>query len=92
MPKWNIDGKYQSCNWTCPPGSKSAAAAVPLLCYRVKQQEKMANYCKTIFGDALQTEPLDKYPVSALLLQHTAAVTITELDKVCVQGSVKQIW
>ncbi|KAM6969637.1 1-phosphatidylinositol 4,5-bisphosphate phosphodiesterase beta-2 isoform 2-T2 [Tautogolabrus adspersus] len=29
----------------------------------VKQQEKMANYCKTIFGDALQTEPLDKYPL-----------------------------
>ncbi|KAK1793389.1 hypothetical protein P4O66_011772 [Electrophorus voltai] len=30
----------------------------------VKQQEKMANYCKTIFGDALLTEPLEKYPVS----------------------------
>uniref|UniRef100_A0A8C4GD99 Phosphoinositide phospholipase C n=1 Tax=Dicentrarchus labrax TaxID=13489 RepID=A0A8C4GD99_DICLA len=29
----------------------------------VKQQEKMANYCKTIFGDALLTEPLDKYPL-----------------------------
>ncbi|XP_074547434.1 1-phosphatidylinositol 4,5-bisphosphate phosphodiesterase beta-2 [Halichoeres trimaculatus] len=29
----------------------------------VKQQEKMANYCKNIFGDALLTEPLDKYPL-----------------------------
>uniref|UniRef100_A0AAQ4P7M5 Phosphoinositide phospholipase C n=1 Tax=Gasterosteus aculeatus aculeatus TaxID=481459 RepID=A0AAQ4P7M5_GASAC len=29
----------------------------------VKQQEKMANYCKTIFGDALLTDPLDKYPL-----------------------------
>uniref|UniRef100_A0A665UW96 1-phosphatidylinositol 4,5-bisphosphate phosphodiesterase n=1 Tax=Echeneis naucrates TaxID=173247 RepID=A0A665UW96_ECHNA len=29
----------------------------------VKQQEKMANYCKAIFGDALLTEPLDKYPL-----------------------------
>ncbi|KAA8582327.1 hypothetical protein FQN60_009067 [Etheostoma spectabile] len=29
----------------------------------VKQQEKMANYCKTIFGDALLTDPLDKYPI-----------------------------
>ncbi|XP_070776149.1 1-phosphatidylinositol 4,5-bisphosphate phosphodiesterase beta-2 isoform X1 [Enoplosus armatus] len=29
----------------------------------VKQQEKMASYCKTIFGDALLTEPLDKYPL-----------------------------
>ncbi|XP_037097961.1 1-phosphatidylinositol 4,5-bisphosphate phosphodiesterase beta-2 isoform X1 [Syngnathus acus] len=29
----------------------------------VKQQEKMANYCKTIFGNALLTEPLDKYPL-----------------------------
>ena len=35
-----------------------------LWCARVKQQEKMANYCKTIFGDALLTDPLDKYPVS----------------------------
>lgn len=42
-----------------------AMRCVYVLCYRVKQQEKMANYCKTIFGDALQTEPLDKYPVSA---------------------------
>ncbi|XP_030622930.1 1-phosphatidylinositol 4,5-bisphosphate phosphodiesterase beta-2 [Chanos chanos] len=29
----------------------------------VKQQEKMANYCKTIFGDALLIDPLDKYPL-----------------------------
>lgn len=28
----------------------------------------MANYCKTIFGEALLTEPLDKYPVSTSLL------------------------
>lgn len=38
-----------------------------LVCFRVKQQEKMANYCKTIFGDALLTEPLEKYPVSSPL-------------------------
>ncbi|XP_066510277.1 1-phosphatidylinositol 4,5-bisphosphate phosphodiesterase beta-2 [Hoplias malabaricus] len=31
----------------------------------VKQQEKMANYCKTIFGDALLTDPLEKYPLKA---------------------------
>ncbi|XP_061551921.1 1-phosphatidylinositol 4,5-bisphosphate phosphodiesterase beta-2 [Phycodurus eques] len=31
----------------------------------VKQQEKMANYCKTIFGNALLTEPLDKYPMKS---------------------------
>uniref|UniRef100_A0A8C7FTF9 1-phosphatidylinositol 4,5-bisphosphate phosphodiesterase n=1 Tax=Oncorhynchus kisutch TaxID=8019 RepID=A0A8C7FTF9_ONCKI len=29
----------------------------------VKQQEKMANYCKTIFGDMLLMDPLDKYPM-----------------------------
>ncbi|KAI4804121.1 hypothetical protein KUCAC02_025763 [Chaenocephalus aceratus] len=29
----------------------------------VKQQETMADYCKTIFGDALLTDPLDKYPL-----------------------------
>lgn len=44
---------------------------VTVLYSRVKQQEKMANYCKTIFGDALLTEPLDKYPVSTLL-QHSS--------------------
>lgn len=40
---------------------------VTLLYCSVKQQEKMANYCKTIFGEALLTEPLDKYPVSTPL-------------------------
>ncbi|XP_060735080.1 1-phosphatidylinositol 4,5-bisphosphate phosphodiesterase beta-2 [Tachysurus vachellii] len=29
----------------------------------VKQQEKMANYCRTIFGDALLSDPLEKYPL-----------------------------
>uniref|UniRef100_A0A8C5WJG9 1-phosphatidylinositol 4,5-bisphosphate phosphodiesterase n=1 Tax=Leptobrachium leishanense TaxID=445787 RepID=A0A8C5WJG9_9ANUR len=28
-----------------------------------KQQAKMAEYCRTIFGDALLTEPLEKYPL-----------------------------
>ncbi|XP_052009464.1 1-phosphatidylinositol 4,5-bisphosphate phosphodiesterase beta-2-like [Xyrauchen texanus] len=28
-----------------------------------KQQEKMANYCRTIFGDALLVDLLDKYPL-----------------------------
>lgn len=31
---------------------------------RPKQQAKMAEYCRTIFGDMLLTEPLEKYPVS----------------------------
>ncbi|XP_062864063.1 1-phosphatidylinositol 4,5-bisphosphate phosphodiesterase beta-1-like [Trichomycterus rosablanca] len=30
-----------------------------------KQQAKMAEYCRSIFGDALLTEPLEKYPVEA---------------------------
>ena len=29
-----------------------------------KQQIKMANYCKEIFGDLLLKEALDDYPVS----------------------------
>ncbi|XP_051578768.1 1-phosphatidylinositol 4,5-bisphosphate phosphodiesterase beta-2-like [Myxocyprinus asiaticus] len=29
----------------------------------VKQQEKMAEYCRTIFGDALLVDVLDKYPL-----------------------------
>uniref|UniRef100_A0A8D0HP81 1-phosphatidylinositol 4,5-bisphosphate phosphodiesterase n=1 Tax=Sphenodon punctatus TaxID=8508 RepID=A0A8D0HP81_SPHPU len=28
-----------------------------------KQQAKMAEYCRTIFGDMLLTEPLEKYPI-----------------------------
>ncbi|MED6272539.1 1-phosphatidylinositol 4,5-bisphosphate phosphodiesterase beta-3, partial [Characodon lateralis] len=28
-----------------------------------KQQAKMAEYCRTIFGDALLIDPLDKYPL-----------------------------
>lgn len=31
---------------------------------RPKQQAKMAEYCRTIFGDMLLTEPLEKFPVS----------------------------
>ena len=31
---------------------------------RPKQQAKMAEYCRSIFGDALLTEPLEKYLVS----------------------------
>ena len=31
---------------------------------RAKQQAKMAEYCRTIFGDALLIDPLEKYPVS----------------------------
>ncbi|MGH0181187.1 UNVERIFIED_CONTAM: hypothetical protein FKN15_011687 [Acipenser sinensis] len=30
-----------------------------------KQQEKMAEYCRTIFGDALLTDPLENYPGTA---------------------------
>ena len=31
-----------------------------------KQQAKMAEYCRTIFGDALLIDPLEKYPVSLI--------------------------
>lgn len=30
---------------------------------RAKQQAKMAEYCRSIFGDALLIDPLEKYPV-----------------------------
>lgn len=36
---------------------------VPAFSLRPKQQAKMAEYCRTIFGDMLLTEPLEKYPV-----------------------------
>lgn len=36
----------------------------------------MANYCKTIFGNALLTEPLDKYPVSAPVQHHSSYISV----------------
>lgn len=30
---------------------------------RPRQQAKMAEYCRTMFGDTLLTEPLEKFPV-----------------------------
>ncbi|KAG7252759.1 hypothetical protein CRUP_021022 [Coryphaenoides rupestris] len=32
-----------------------------------KQQAKMAEYCRTIFGDALLIDPLEKYRLIAVL-------------------------
>ncbi|KAM9355316.1 1-phosphatidylinositol 4,5-bisphosphate phosphodiesterase beta-1 [Pholidichthys leucotaenia] len=32
-----------------------------------KQQAKMAEYCRSIFGDALLTEPLEKYPLESIV-------------------------
>ncbi|KAG7243279.1 hypothetical protein INR49_011726 [Caranx melampygus] len=34
-----------------------------------KQQAKMAEYCRTIFGDALLIDPLEKYPVRLISTQ-----------------------
>lgn len=34
------------------------------VCLSLKQQAKMAEYCRSIFGEALLIDPLDKYPVS----------------------------
>ncbi|KTF92063.1 hypothetical protein cypCar_00039689 [Cyprinus carpio] len=36
-----------------------------LLCLSPKQQAKMAEYCRSIFGEALLTDPLEKYPLEA---------------------------
>ena len=38
---------------------------------RLKQQAKMAEYCRSIFGDALLIDPLDKYPVRLHTKTHT---------------------
>ncbi len=55
-----------------------------LPCFSPKQQAKMAEYCRSIFGDALLTDPLEKYPVSenrshslTLSLSHTRTHTHT---------------
>lgn len=43
----------------CPPPRSHPPPLPP----RAKQQAKMAEYCRSGFGDALLIEPLDKYPV-----------------------------
>lgn len=41
---------------------------INVFCRTPKTQEKIARYCKEIFGDALLTDPLDSYPVSPVHL------------------------
>lgn len=41
----------------------------------LKQQAKMAEYCRSIFGDALLIDPLDKYPVSNAHTQDKCCVS-----------------
>lgn len=52
---------------TCCDGCFMTALMVFMLNRSPKQQAKMAEYCRSIFGDALLTEPLEKYPVSLSL-------------------------
>lgn len=51
----------------CCDGCLMPALIVLILNRSPKQQAKMAEYCRSIFGDALLTEPLEKYPVSLSL-------------------------
>ena len=68
---------------------------------RAKQQAKMAEYCRTIFGDALLIDPLEKYPVRLIstsllmffvLYQHvyTFATSIYNAFLVCSKGILKE--
>lgn len=57
---------------------------------RAKQQAKMAEYCRTIFGDALLIDPLEKYPVSwpavrsdSALLHTTWSVHVNSHQGLC---------
>lgn len=42
-----------------------------------KQQAKMAEYCRLIFGDALLMDPLEKYPVMWLGVYHITNVCMS---------------
>lgn len=62
---------------------------------RAKQQAKMAEYCRTIFGDALLIDPLEKYPVRLTCSQiglciitpaHHLICSCVTLIKVCVRS------
>lgn len=58
---------------------------------RAKQQAKMAEYCRTIFGDALLIDPLEKYPVRLTCSQIglciiTPDLFMLTLIKVCVRS------
>lgn len=44
----------------------------------LKQQAKMAEYCRSIFGEALLIDPLDKYPVrKCRTLFHAVILKVT---------------
>lgn len=45
-------------------GCRVERLSVCLVFRSPKQQAKMAEYCRSIFGDALLTDSLEKYPVS----------------------------
>lgn len=46
------------------------------LLFSPKQQAKMAEYCRLIFGDALLMDPLEKYPVMCLGAYHIINVCV----------------
>lgn len=70
---------------TCCDGCFMTALMVFMLNRSPKQQAKMAEYCRSIFGDALLTEPLEKYPVSLSLPHPFVAESIPQGST---QGSV----
>lgn len=52
-----------------------------------KQQAKMAEYCRLIFGDALLMDPLEKYPVMCLGVYHITNVCVIFLFKCLIPAS-----
>lgn len=66
----SVCGRYGAAMLRCLFASPARFRLSPL---RPKQQAKMAEYCRLIFGDALLMEPLDKYPVSVPSPSHRSA-------------------
>lgn len=70
----------------CRDGCFMTALIVFMLYRSPKQQAKMAEYCRSIFGEALMTEPLEKYPVSSSLFMCSSRVRCSH-DRFCFSSS-----
>uniref|UniRef100_A0A8C7JE42 1-phosphatidylinositol 4,5-bisphosphate phosphodiesterase n=1 Tax=Oncorhynchus kisutch TaxID=8019 RepID=A0A8C7JE42_ONCKI len=55
-----------------------------------KQQAKMAEYCRSIFGDMLLTDPLEKYPVRPLPMDLMGKILVKNKKKHIKTSSTKK--
>lgn len=65
---WTPDLGYQGTEDGQEVGAKQPTPTCTLLpANRPRQQAKMAEYCRSMFGETLLTDPLENFPVSTVL-------------------------